>query len=168
MDGEIHKLLMKKAGAILARRAHSRAELQAKLADMADEVEVEAVLERLERLNLLNDFEYAYNFALRRMRRLGWSRTRVENALLGHQVSSAVIERALEKMNESGGEQSVLNSYLLKRYGKSGLPADVKGVRKLILHLRQRGFEEENILGALRGKIPDATLQRFETGEYFD
>jgi SOS response regulatory protein OraA/RecX len=159
---------MKKAGALLARRAYSRVELQMKLADMADEAQVEAVLQRLERLNLLNDLDYAYNFALRRMRRLGWSRARVQNALLAHQVSSAVIESALEKMNESGGEQAILSSYLLKRYGKSGLPADVKGVRKLILHLRQRGFEEENILSALRGKIPDATLQRFETGEYFD
>jgi hypothetical protein len=54
---------------------------------------------------------------------------------------------------------------VLKRYGKSGLPIDFKGVRKLIMHLRQRGFEEETIFSALRGEIPDAALRRFETGE---
>ena len=165
MDGEIHNLLMKKAGALLARRAYSRAELQKKLADMADLSQVESVLDRLERLNLLNDFEYAYNFALRRMLRMGWSRAKVQNALLAHQVNAAVIERALREANESGGDRTVLGAYLLKRYGKNGLPTDLKGVRKVVQQLRQRGFEEDAILSALRGKIPDTTLQQLETGE---
>jgi SOS response regulatory protein OraA/RecX len=169
MDSGIHQLLMKKAGALLARRAYSRMELQMKLAAFADPSQVESVLQHLERLKLLNDLDYAYNFALRRIRRLGWSPARVQSALLAHHVSSGVIERALERVrDESGGEESVIREYLLKRYGKSGLPADYRGARKLIVHLRQRGFEAENIFAALRGKIPDATLQRFETGEYID
>jgi SOS response regulatory protein OraA/RecX len=166
MDGGIHKLLMKKAGALLARRAYSRMELQIKLSAFADNAQVESVLQQLERLKLLNDLDYAYNFALRRIRQLGWSPTKVQNTLLAHHVGTTVIERALEQVrNESGGEESVIREYVLKRYGKSGLPADSKGVRKLIVHLRQRGFEDENIFGALRGEIPDAALQRFETGE---
>jgi SOS response regulatory protein OraA/RecX len=166
MDSGTHKLLMKKAGALLARRAYSRMDLQQRLAPFGDAERVESVLQQLERLNLLNDADYAYNFALRRIRRLGWSPAKVQNALLGNHVGHAIIELVLEQVrNESGGEESIIREYVLKRYGKSGLPADLKGVRKLIMHLRQRGFDQGNILGALRGKIPDVALQRFETGE---
>jgi SOS response regulatory protein OraA/RecX len=169
MDAGIHKLLLKKAGAFLARRAYSRMDLQKKLAVFADDRQVESALQHLERLNLLNDSDYAYNFALRRIRQQGWSPAKVQNALLGHHIGHATIERAVEQVcNESGGEESVILEYVQKRYGKRGLSADVKGVRKLIMHLRQRGFDEESIFGALRGKIPDAALQRFETGEYID
>jgi SOS response regulatory protein OraA/RecX len=169
MDIDLRKLLLKKAGALLARRDYSRVELQTKLAEFADEQQVESALQHLERLNLLNDSDYAYNFALRRIRQHGWGPARVQNALIAHHVGRAIIERALEQVRmESGGEESGIREYMHKRYGKSGLPADPKGVRKLILHLRQRGFDEETIFGALRGVIPDAVLKHFETGESID
>ena len=69
---------------------------------------------------------------------------------------------------ESGGDESVIREYVQKRYGKRGLPADPKGVRKLILHLRQRGFDKETIFAALRGDIPDIVLKHFKTGESID
>lgn len=169
MDRDIHKLLVKKAGNLLARRAYSRADLQKKLAAFGDSGQVETVLKQLERLSLLNDFEYAYNFALRSIRRQGWSPAKVQNALLGHQVCLTIIERALAQVrDESGGEEPVIRAYVLKRYGKSGLPSDFKSIRKLITHLRQRGFREENIFSALKGEIPDAALRRFEIGEQID
>lgn len=169
MDIDLHKLLLKKAGALLARRAYSRLELQTKLAEFGDERQVESALQHLERLNLLNDADYAYNFALRRIRRHGWSSARIQNALLAHHVGGAIIELALVKVQmESGGEESGIREYVHKRYGKSGLPADPKGVRKLILHLQHRGFDEATIFGALRGVIPDAVLKHFETGESID
>jgi SOS response regulatory protein OraA/RecX len=169
MDIDLHKLLLKKAGALLARRAYSRADLQTKLAEFADEEQVESALEHLERLNLLNDPDYAYNFALRHIRQQRWSSARVQNALLAHHVDGAMIERALEKVRmESGGEETGIREYVHKRYGKSGLPTDPKGVRKLILHLLHRGFDEATIIGALRGVIPYAVLKHFETGESID
>jgi|WetSurMetagenome_2_1015567.scaffolds.fasta_scaffold234392_2 SOS response regulatory protein OraA/RecX len=169
MDIDLHKLLLKKAGALLARRAYSRVDLQAKLAAFADEQQVDAALQHLERLDLLNDSDYAYNFALRRIRQRGWSLARVQNELLAHHVGSAIIDRALEKVSmESGGEESGIREYMHKRYGKSRLPADPKGVRKLILHLQHRGFDEATIFRALRGVIPDAVLKHFETGESID
>lgn len=118
-------LLMKKAGSLLARRAHSRADLQRKLAAYGDDGEVESVLRHLERLGLLNDSDYAYNFALRHIRQLGWSPAKVRDALLGHEVGPAIVQRVLQQaLIESGGEDSVIRKYLLKRYGKSGLPVD--------------------------------------------
>ena len=166
MDTETHKMLLKKAGAFLARRAYSRDDLREKLSGLARDVEIEAALERLEQLNLLNDADYAYNFALHRIRQQGWSPTKVQNALLRHRVGMPVIECAFERMrNEVGDQAIILLEYIQKHSAKKGLPSDLKGIRKLIVHLRQRGFDDENILSALRRIIPAAALQPFETGD---
>lgn len=159
-------MLLEKAGAFLARRAYSRNDLRDKLAGFAGEAEIESALERLEQLNLLNDADYAYNFALHRIRQQGWSPTKVQNALLRHRIGMPIIECTLERVrNEVGDQPIIILEYVQKHFGKKGLPTDPKGIRKLILHLRQRGFDDENILSALRRIIPAAALQPFETGD---
>ena len=169
MNTETHKILLKKAGALLARRAYSRIDLRSKLAGLAGDPEIESVLKHLEQLNLLNDADYAYNFALHRIRQQGWSPIRVQHALLRHHVEMPIVECALERVrNEVGDESIIILEYVLKHCGKKGLPTDRKGIRKLILHLHQRGFDEEHILGALRQIIPAAALQPFETGDRID
>jgi regulatory protein len=166
MDAEIHKILMQKAGAFLARRAYSRGELKRKLAAMAEDSEIESALNRLEQLNLLNDADYAYNFALQRIRQQGWSPAKVQDALIRRQVCEAVIENVLDRIRRETPEQPVfVMEYLRKRYSRSGLPLDPKGIRDLIRHLHQRGFEDELIFAALRELIPASALQPFETGD---
>jgi SOS response regulatory protein OraA/RecX len=166
MDIDIAKMLLRKAGALLAHRAYSRGELKTKLADLAEEAQIEAALNHLQQVKLLNDADYAYNFALRRIRQQGWSPAKAQHALVRRQVETPVIERALERVqNEAGDQSTIIVAYIYKRCGKNGLPTDPKGVRKLLLHLRQRGFDEDPILGALRGLLPAAALHLFETGE---
>jgi SOS response regulatory protein OraA/RecX len=166
MDVDISKILLRKAGALLAHRAYSRGELKSKLAGLADEAQIGAVLNHLQQLNLLNDADYAYNFALHRIRQQGWSPAKAQHALVRRQVEMPVIERALERVqNEAGDQSAIIVEYIHKRCGKNGLPTEPKGVRKLILHLRQRGFDEDQILDALRRLFPAAALQPFETGE---
>jgi len=156
---------MKKAGALLAKRAYSRKALQKKLAGLAEDEQIESVLNRLERLNLLNDAQYAYNFARRKMEAQGWSPAKVLNALLGHQVESSIVQSALNQVLSELDDQSVVALYLKKRYANGNLPNDLSGIRKLISHLRHRGFDEKSIFDALRGTIPNADLQQFETGD---
>ena len=91
---EATDVLMKRAAAFIARRAHSRGELRRKLSAAAEEgaqkddakiysaAEIETVLDRLERLNLLNDAEYAYNFAFSRIHDSGWGEEKVREALM--------------------------------------------------------------------------------------
>ncbi len=165
MDAEIHKSLMKKAGALLARRAYSRGELRNRLAKIADELQVESVLDRHEQLNLLNDADYAYNFALCRIRQEAWGPTRICQSLLRRNVAQATIDRALERVGNELGQEPILIEYIKKRCGKRGLPTDPKGIRKLVMHLLQRGFSEDQIFHALKQVIPAAVLHRFETGE---
>ncbi len=164
MDNDSHKLLMKKAGALLARRAYSRGELRDRLTNLSGETPVEDVLDRLEQLNLLNDADYGYNFALCRIRQ-GWSTAKVEQSLLRRQIDRDTAKDALERVRNELGDQSAVASYLQNYCEKKGVPTDLKGLRKLALHLRQRGFEEEIVSDALRRMIPAALMQQFETGE---
>ena len=165
MDAELHKILLKKAGALLAHRPYSRGELQERLAKLAEEPQVECVLDRLEQLNLLNDADYAYNFALYRIRQDGWGPTKICQSLLRRHVAQATIDSALERIGNELGQEPILIEYIKRRCGKKGLPTDRGGIRKLVMHLHQRGFDEDRILSALKKMIPAAVLHRFETGE---
>jgi SOS response regulatory protein OraA/RecX len=165
MDPEIHRMLLKRAGALLARRAYSRFELQKKLSAVAGEHPVESVLDHLEQLKLLNDADYAYNFAYRRIRQQGWSPEKVRSALLQHHIEQTSIEIALQQVRNESDDASTILEYAKRHCGKRGFPTDLKGIRKLILHLRHRGFDEETIFGALKGIIPVDFLQRLEPGD---
>ncbi len=165
MDSERHKLLLQRAGDLLARRAYSRGELRGKLAKIAGEMSLNSVLDRLEQLNLLNDYDYAYNFALRRIKQDGWSTDKVLQALIRREVAQSVIDRVLERIRAEIGDESPLKVYVQEYCRKRGFPTDVKNLRSLFLHLRRRGFDEEDILRVLRGTVPPALWQRFETGE---
>jgi len=165
MDAALQKILLKKAGALLARRGYSRGEMRNKLTRIAGASQVESVLDRLEQLNLLNDADYAYNFALCRIKQEGWGPGKVHDFLLRRHVAQATIESALERIRKELKEESILVEYIKKRCEKQGPPMDLKGIRKLVLHLRQRGFAEGDIFSALKGMVPAAVLHRFETGD---
>jgi regulatory protein len=165
MDAELQKAVMKKAGALLARRPYSRGELRMKLAKMAGESEIETVLNRLEQLNLLNDADYAYNFAVHRIRQEGWGPAKVRDSLLRRHLSRTDIESALERVRNELGDELALTECIYKRCGKQALPTNSKDVQKLISYLRRRGFEDDSILRALKRMLPAAATQRFETGE---
>ncbi len=165
MDTDLQKMILKKAGSLLARRSYSRGELRNKLCAFAEKYQVESALDRLEQLNLLNDADYAYNFALCRARQEGWGPAKILESLLRRQVGQTIIKSALERIRNELGDESVLLEYIQKRCGKHGMPADIRDVRRLVLHLRRRGFGEEMIFGALKRVIPSALLERFDTGE---
>jgi regulatory protein len=165
MDAELQKTLMKKAGLLLARRAYSRGELRMKLAKMAGDSEIESALDRLEQLNLLNDADYAYNFAVYRIRQEGWGPAKVRDSLLRRHLSQAIVESALERIRDELGEELALTDCIKKRCGKQALPANPKDVQKLISYLRRRGFDDDSIFRALKRMLPAAAIQHFETGE---
>jgi SOS response regulatory protein OraA/RecX len=166
---------MKRAAAFIARRAHSRGELRRKLAaaqksNEAPKIEeIEAVLDRLEYLNLLNDAEYAYNFAFCRIKDLGWGEEKVRTALLDMDVAKAVIDRALGRVREElapdDGADDALMEYVKGYCRKHGTPSSLKDARKLAGHLVRRGFDEDKTIGALRQIIPTEIFRHFETGD---
>jgi len=165
MAPESSQKLLHKAGMLLARRAYARGELKSRLIKTADEESVESVLNQLERLNLLNDAEYAYNFAFCRMKQDAWGGLRIRQSLILRHVAPDLIETALSRVLAEIGERGSLEEYLKRQNQKRGLPTDRKGIQRLVLHLRRRGFNDELIYSALRRVIQPADWQRFETGD---
>ena len=165
MEADIQKLLLKKAGAFLARRSCSRGELRSKLERYADKKSVEMVLDRLASLNLLNEEEYAYNFALRRIQQQGWSPAKAEDSLRHRQVDQHTIDLALARIRNENVEKGAIDTWVRQYCEKKGLPSGPKNIRRFVLHLRRRGFNEDEIFDALRRAIPDPVMKSFETGE---
>jgi SOS response regulatory protein OraA/RecX len=165
MADDALKRLLNKAGRLLARRPCSRGELASRLLKTDDPATVGLALQRLEELNLLNDPEYAYNFASRRIRAGNWGPARVRQALIERHVASDVVESAIERAYGSAGEEAVLEAYLNSCWRSRRPPSDVPGIRKLVAHLRRRGFQEESIRRLLRTRVPAAAWHLFESGE---
>jgi len=153
---------MELAGKLLARRRYSRGELRLKISKIAiDNDDVEAVLDRLEQLKLLNDSDYAYNFALSRVTQKGWGPNKVYDSLLRRCVAQELAQSAIDRVRLEVSDQSALTDYLRRHFRNVRPPTSPKEARKLIAHLRQRGYRDETILGVLRQLIP----QFLQTGE---
>jgi len=165
MEGESAKKLLQKAGRLLAKRAYSRGELETKLRSLGQEEEIQTVLTRLEELNLLNDDQYAYNFAHCRMRQDGWGPAKVMHALLRREVASNIAETAIERVRRETGDGPLLLQYLEGFCARHGMPQDRRAIQKLVSRLRRRGFQEEVIYEVLRQKLPTAAWHRFDTGD---
>jgi len=162
---------MRRAAAIIARRAHSRGELRRKLiaAQKAEEPDmIEAVLDRLEHLNLLNDAEYAYNFAFYRIKDLNWGEEKVREALLDRDVAKAAADRALDRVREEmtpDGMDDALMEYVESYCRKHGIPSTPKDAQKMAGRLAGRGFDENSIIGALQRIIPPEIFRHFGIGD---
>jgi regulatory protein len=157
--------LIKRAGALLAKRAYSRGELKKKLDPVGQDPLIEETLDRLEQVNLLNDPEYAYNLALHHIQQLGWGPAKVKEDLFRRSVGPDVIEQAIERALCETDIDAFLVEYIEKRCKKQGLQTDPKEIHKLVLHLIRRGFDENQIWGALRQIIPPDAFRCFETGD---
>ena len=165
MEADLQKTLLMKAGTLLARRAYTRGEMKSKLSPLASQKEVDSALDRLEQLNLLNDAEYAYNFALCRIKEEGWGPIKVHHSLLRRHVAPLLVESAIDRVRQEISDSAALSEHLRRLCRKSGLPADLKGIRNLVLQLHRRGFHEDTIYSTLRRMIPADAWQAFETGE---
>ncbi len=148
--------LQQKATRLLARRAFSRGELRDRLSDSAEQQDLGVVLDRLEELNLLNDLEYAYNFAADRSRR-GWGPGKIRAELARRQVPCSFIPDAIESVLSAADEPLVLARYLQHLLAKQNPLADQKKARKLIQHLQRRGFSES----AIRRCLEDVATSEF-------
>lgn len=164
-EAELHKKLLNRAGALLSRRPYSRGELADLLLKIAGSDTVEAVLNRLEELKLLNDAEYAYNFAFNQLKLKGWGPVRVHQSLLLRKVPPRVVESTMNSIRATLSDREVLEGYLEKHWRRKAMPVDPGRIAGLVSHLRRRGFLEETILQTLREKLPPASWERFETGE---
>lgn len=159
------KKIMRKAGALLARRARSRGELREKLSLQWEAPLIESVLDRLEQLHLLNDSEYAYNFASRWMRQDGWGPAKVEHLLHQRKIPAQTAQAAVNRVLQETSDAEALEAYLERRCRTRPLPDDRKGIHKLFMSLRRRGFSTGTVYQVLRHRIAATAWQDFDTGD---
>jgi regulatory protein len=87
----------------LAKRQHSIAELNKKLKDKEHNAEdIAKVNEKLEKLNFLNDHEFAFSRIRYRYETSKWGITRIKLELGQKGVSSDIIEKAIAERYEDG------------------------------------------------------------------
>ncbi|MCG8458108.1 MAG: recombination regulator RecX [Holophagales bacterium] len=129
---------------LLARRAHFRRELEAKLrARSYEEAEIEAALVRLEELGHVDDAATARQWLEERTRQGGWGRRRLRAELERRGADPDLAATVVSEMvpEEDPSEVAVAVERWLARGGKSR--------RSLARHLERRGFSKRHILDAL-------------------
>lgn len=135
-----------RALAYLARREHSRLELRRKLAPHAGtQEELDALLDLLERENLLSNQRFAESVVNRRASRLGTSR--ILSELKQHALDPQAVSDVAERLR--GTEFERAHAVWQKKFGQ---PADSPQERaRQMRFLAGRGFSQDVIRKVVRG-----------------
>ncbi|MGG7054474.1 recombination regulator RecX [Nitrosomonas sp. ANs5] len=128
----------------LARREHSRQELEKKLSAYAPvPAELTALLDELERQRLLSDERFVEQMVY--ARRLKYGSKRIQHELRMKGIAEHLITAALQDFKQT--EVSSAHALLRKKFGAS--PADLKERSRQIRFLAGKGFSSEAISRAL-------------------
>ncbi|MCB1937814.1 MAG: recombination regulator RecX [Rhodocyclaceae bacterium] len=120
---------------LLSMREHSRAELARKLGAAGEAHEIEAVLDRLEALDLQSDSRFAQSYVRSRQARLGSRRLRHELQQKG--IAEALIDTAMASTLEAD-DLARAQDVWQKKFGQP--PGDAREWAKQARFLQGRGF----------------------------
>lgn len=137
---------------LLGFRARSVAELRRKLIEKgAPPGEVEDVLTRLIDQKLLDDADFARQFARTRITGAGASRLRILQELRRKGVVNEVADRALEELEEEEGidPSSSIQRVAEKKWKSLAKLADFTRRRRLYAFLARRGYSPDEIRTAM-------------------
>lgn len=126
--------LRERALGLLARREHSRAELARKLAPHGETDEIAALLDALERENLLSNQRYAESLANSRAGRHGSLRVKAD--LRDKGVPEAMVAEAVRAARAN--DLDAARAVWAKKFGR--LPLDAAERAKQMRFLAGRGF----------------------------
>ena len=125
----------------LGLRIHSREEMRRKLAAKAGEAEfVDAVMERLDQAGLLDDRQFAVEFARFRAHRRRLGRIRIAAELRQRGVADEFISPALDAALPTEEDEAVLVRRRITKRLESGRAVDAKMFRSLYSALLRAGF----------------------------
>lgn len=139
--------LRERALGMLARREHSRAELARKLGPHGEADEIAAVLDDLERENLLSNARFAEMLAHARTGRHGSVRLKAELREKG--VPAEVIEATLSEARDN--DLAAAQAVWLKKFGTP--PGNAAERARQMRFLAGRGFPAEVIRKVLGGVL---------------
>jgi|SRR6266446_10799994 len=135
----------------LARRAHSRYELQERLERKKYSHDtIQAVLAELETQKFLDDRAFAMSFARDRLQRRQLGRDRVALELKVKGIAKELIEETLGLLYGEMDEQTLAQEALKKKQRTMKRSTTASDHRRLTDFLRRRGFSYEAIRKALK------------------
>ena len=147
MTAKTDPSLRTRAMRFLARREHSRAELQRKLSHVAAEGDdVEAVLDELAKHGWLSDSRFAEQAVRSKARRFG--PLKVAHQLRAKGVGDETIAAAVR----AAGEDGIANLEQVWRSRFSTAPVNERERARQVRFLQGRGFALDDILKFLRGR----------------
>jgi regulatory protein len=143
--------LYDRALTLLAHRPRSIVELRRKLLQKGDAADVEEVVARLRDQQLLDDADFARDFARSRIVAAGTSRRRIAQELGRQGVSREVAERAIEDLEEAEGlDSAAAVQRVAEKKWKTLLDLDeFTRRRRLYAFLARRGFDPDEIRGVM-------------------
>lgn len=136
---------------LLSTREHSRAELARKLGVSEGASSLEALLDRLEEVDLLSDARFAESYVRSRQDRIGTQRLRLELKQRG--VADAVAEAALASATDAD-DTTRAHAVWQKKFG--ALPGDAREWAKQARFLQGRGFAADIIHRILKDRHDDS------------
>ncbi len=137
--------LRSRAIALLARREHSRIEIERKLAKLGDAAALAATLDALEGDGYLSDRRFAESFVASRCERYGPARLRSELRLRG-----VADELVIEALGAAPDEAEAARAAWSQRY--ECLPQDAREFARQARFLQARGFAGDVVRRLLSGR----------------
>ncbi|MDQ6830250.1 MAG: recombination regulator RecX [Gemmatimonadota bacterium] len=133
---------------MLAFRARSEREVRRQLARKGEPAEhIEAAVERLLRVGLLNDFEFARQFARAKLAGPGLSKRRVQTELARKGVAREVVDAAIAEVftDESVDQEAMIARVAEKKLRSlAKLDPEIRR-RRLYAFLARRGYGPDEI-----------------------
>jgi regulatory protein len=141
--------LYTRALGLLARRNHTRFQLRRKLLARGTSQATEEVLDRLEKVGLINDQACALQRALDRRQRGLWGDQRITQDLKRIGIDARMIPGVLEKVNNKKKEADSLREAVQLWVGKAGTPEVAPQLKKLYDHCVRLGYAPAHVRGQL-------------------
>ncbi|HSL89882.1 MAG TPA: regulatory protein RecX [Ignavibacteriaceae bacterium] len=150
--------IRQKAISFLAKRIHSKRELENKLRKKNYEIElIKAVLDELEEKGLIDDNTFANQFSDEKLNSKKWGLQKVKSELFKKGISADVIKDVVKIYADSESQQTSANDLVKKKLNLiSKRENDQKKInQKLIAFLLSRGYDYDIAREAVREVIID-------------
>ena len=153
-DEQLYELLQasetrranEKALYLLEHRSHSKKELVDKIRRTTSEEAAQAAANRMEELGLVNDKEFAKNYASQLLGRKGFSVSRAQHELEMKGIDREVAREIIDELAPNPVEK--IKEIIAKKYER--FLGDEKGRRRTVNALQRLGYRYEEIRLALK------------------
>jgi len=153
-NGDFEEAL-KRALRYLGYRARTEEQVRIKLTQLGfPQTTVEATLERLRSLNLLNDETFARDWAMTRATNHGYGLQRIARELRQKGISESLMVPILQETFAERGEREQAKALVQKRFAGKDLK-DNKVLRRVIAFLQRRGYRDSDIVELLGQPLDD-------------